>query len=166
MPAPKTRPLTKPEPFTLISDLRYEQHHAELERRIRKEEAELDAIRQFHSRPMPHAAPFLPRKSTKPLTQVEDFELHSTERAERRREWEESLRAKEAELAELQRQQQELRQLREAEELRQLRLQLVPKAQPVAHYAPVKVKPSNRPLTIPHSPALQTSHRSRKRTDQ
>lgn len=163
MPPLKVRPLTKPDPFDLLSDRRYEQHHAELERRIREEEAKLEEMRHFNARPVPHPVPFLPKKSTKPLTQVEDFELHSTERAERRQEWERKLRVREAELN---RQRDELQRVREAEELQQLRQRPAPKAAPpVVHHPPPTIRPSTRPLTVPHSPALQTSRRQRKPTD-
>lgn len=166
MPPLKIRPLTKPDPFELLSDRRYEQHHAELERRILEEEAKLEELRHFSARPVPHPVPFLPKKSTKPLTQVEDFELHSTERAGRRQEWERKLKIREAELN---RQRDELRRAREAEELRQQRQRPAPKVSaavlPLPHHPPPTIRPSNRPLTVPHSPALQTSRRQRKPTD-
>lgn len=54
----------------------------------------------------------------------------------------------------------EERQRKEAAELRLLRQQLVPKALPVMHYAPVTIKASERKLTVPISPALLTKKRA------
>lgn len=160
------RPLTKPQPFQLLSDLRYEQHHSELLHRLEQEEQELARSREFHAHPVPHPAPFYPKKSTKPLTQSEPPPLHLAERAEKRREFDEFLRRREADAEELARKQAEVRARQEAAELKKLRRELVPQAQPIRHYASVEVKPSERPLTVPRSPALQTSARSRKRTQE
>jgi hypothetical protein len=87
------------------------------------------------------------------------------ERADKRRDFDEMLHRKEEEMVDLERKQQELRKQREEEELRELRRQLVPKAQPIIRTAPPELKPSSRPLTVPHSPALTTARRSRKRND-
>lgn len=158
------RPLTKPEPFQLCSDLRYELHHAESLRKLEKEEFELAASREFHAQPAPHPAPFYPKKSTKPLTQVVPVPLHSAERAAKRREFDDFIRRRELEMEELARKQKAIRDKQEAEELKRLRRDLVPQAQPVRHYSSIDVKPSERPLTVPHSPALQTSMRTRKQS--
>ena len=127
-----------------------------------EEEEKLAREREFQSRPAPHVLPFLPKKSTKPLTQTADVKLHSGERALKRREFDEHLKQKEREMAELQRKQAEEQRRREEEEIRELRKQLVPKARPIMHYAPVQVKPAEKKLTVPVSPALQTNLRSRK----
>jgi targeting protein for Xklp2 len=65
-------------------------------------------------------------------------------------------------MADIENQQSHLRMEREKEELRELRKSLVPKAQPIHHYTPVQLKPSEKLLTVPRSPELQTSMRSRK----
>ncbi|KAJ2323544.1 Protein tpx2, partial [Coemansia sp. RSA 2673] len=51
---------------------------------------------------------------------------------------------------------------REEEEIKRLRKLLVHKAQPVRHYKPVVIKPSDRPLTVPKTP--QWSVRTRQRS--
>lgn len=146
-----------------MSDIRSHHYQTELEKKLREEEICLVKKREFQPRPVPHVAPFMPKKSTKPLTQIESVHLHSSDRAEKRREFDEKLHQKELEMAERERQQQELRKQREEAEISELRKQLVPKAKPIVHYPPVKVQPSNRPLTVPHSPPLYTFLRSRKR---
>lgn len=97
------RPLTKPEPFSLSSEFRSKNYKEKWQKKILEEETRQMEERQFHSRPVPHAVPFLPKKSTKPLTQIEQIKLYSSERAEKRREYEERIRKREAEVGELQR---------------------------------------------------------------
>lgn len=156
----QVRPLTKPEPFNLQSELRHRQYQEQFHQRLAKEEAELTRQREFHSRPAPHAGPFQPKKSTKPLTSVEPIRLHSSERALKRRQFDEQVRTREQEMADRERRLAEGRQQREAAEIKALRQQLVPKAHPVMHYAPVVVKASDRKLTVPISPALLTKGRA------
>lgn len=152
--------MTRPEPFVLQSELRHQQYQAQFQRQLAKEEAELARQREFHSRPAPHSGPFQPKKSTKPLTAVEPIRLHSSERALKRRQFDEQLRAKELAMAERERHLIEERQKREAAEIKVLRQQLVPKARPIMHYAPVAAKPLDRKLTVPVSPALLTKKRA------
>lgn len=92
---------------------------------------------------------------------MEDVILHSSMRAEKRLAFNQHLRQKEEQLARIEKDQLKLREERELEDLRTLRKNLVPQAHPIRHYASVEVKPSSRPLTIPRSPALQTSIRGR-----
>jgi hypothetical protein len=146
--------------------MRYQQHQAELEDKLRQEDEKLAHDRVFHARPAPHPAPFFPKKSIKPLTQPSEVTLYSSERAEQRRQFDEKLHHKELEMADLKKQQDLVRKAREAEEMREFRKNLVPQAQPVHHYAPVHLKSSERPLTIPKSPALQTSMRLRKQQNE
>lgn len=95
----------------LQSELRSQLHREQLNRKLAEEQEQLQKARDFHARPAPHPQPFLPAKSTKPLTQVEPLPLHSSERAEKRREFDEKLKKKEEELAELQAEQERLRKV-------------------------------------------------------
>lgn len=140
--------------------MRHQQYQEHFHQRLAKEEADLARQREFHSRPIPHTDPFQPKKSIKPLTSIEPVKLHSSERALKRRQFDEQIRAKGREMAERERRLAEERQRREAAELKVLRQQLVPKARPVMHYAPVTVKASERKLTVPISPALLTKRRA------
>ena len=155
------RPLTKPEPFNLESERRHKQYQEELKHKLQEEEERFAKERQFHSRPAPHVAPFMPKKSTRPLTQTEQVHLHSSERAIKRQEFEEHLKCKEREAIERERKLEEERHQREKEEIRRLRKELIPKARPVPHYPPAIIKPTGRKLTVPISPSLQTSIRSK-----
>ncbi|KAE8741388.1 hypothetical protein FOCC_FOCC013087, partial [Frankliniella occidentalis] len=104
-----------------------------------------------------YKAPFQPHlpphKPTRPLPVM----LSTERRAKEREEFEEHLRKKEEQRSAALHQLQERRRLEEEREIQQLRKDLVHKAHPMPAYHKFKVKPSNAPLTSPHSPAF--SHR-------
>ena len=50
----------------------------------------------------------------------------------------------------------------EAEEVRRLRHEAVHRAQPVKQYRPIVIKPSDKPITEPHSPKFSAMHGSRR----
>ncbi len=105
--------------------------------------------------------PFMPHKSTQPLTDVSNAVLHTEARHKQRAMYE--AEKKERESAE-EMQKREMEALRAAEEERQLaehRQALVHKAQPIHHFAPVCIRPSDRPLTAPKSPVFRTDTRLR-----
>jgi targeting protein for Xklp2 len=114
--------------------------------------------RQFKALPLPTEAPFKPRPSTRPLTELNEFNLQSDSRAAQRAAFEERMRAKEAAEAEARRQAQLAREREEEREVRRLRKRLVHKARPIplSVYQPMQALPSSKALTDPASPCLLT----------
>lgn len=81
--------------------------------------------------------------------------LRTELRAQQRQEYDQSVKEKERQ-ANLQRQAYEQEKARKQEEEHQrIRTKSTFKAQPIKHYKPVEVKPSELPLTEPHSPPLK-----------
>lgn len=104
------KPLTYPEPFMLQSDLRGQSHRRKLEEQLERDRREKENKTKFKAQPFREVEPFIPSKSSKPITEPEHVMLHSELRAEERRAFEEELKEKEK-LAEEMRQ----RQLRDQE---------------------------------------------------
>lgn len=82
--------------------------------------------------------------------------LHSEARSNQRAkfELEKRKRANYLEVENLQR--RALREAKEAKEIAHYRKNLVHKAQPIGHYAPIIIKPSDRAITQPISPHFET----------
>ena len=156
---PEKRPvtITKPEPFSLTIEGRVEARLAKWQQGVEKEQEERRKAAQFkatESRILT-CAPFVPKPSDKPLSEISNFSLHTDRRAEERAMYDMERTMKEAEL-ELVRKEHEERKKREEEvELARLRRDIVHKAQPIKYYKTVEVKPSSKPLTMPESPLLQ-----------
>ena len=74
-------------------------------------------------------APFQPRPSEKPLSEVGNFMLHSERRAQEREAFDIKLKQKEAEMEGAKRELESRR--RREEEVNKMRKQAVPKAQPI-----------------------------------
>ncbi|KAL2919499.1 hypothetical protein HK105_201146 [Polyrhizophydium stewartii] len=151
VPAPQ---LTEPKPFALMTDLRGAIHQSALEQRLAREQEAERQRRAFHANPLPDAEPFVPKKSDKPLTEIQPIVLHTDVRAHERSDYEETKRQRELEEERLKTEAELLRQQREAEELKNLRKQITHKAQPVRHFAPVHPQPSSKKLTEPQSPMI------------
>jgi targeting protein for Xklp2 len=78
--------ITEPVPFNLQTDFRGELYQQQFQEKVK----ELTAVKPFHANPMPNLEPFIPKRSEKPLTEVEAFSLNTDARAEERRKFEES----------------------------------------------------------------------------
>ena len=76
-------------------------------------------------------APFQPKPSEKPLSEVGNFMLHSERRALERGAFEVKLKQKEAEIEGAKRELQMRKKREEEEEVARLRREAVPKAQPI-----------------------------------
>jgi targeting protein for Xklp2 len=81
--------------------------------------------------------------------------LHSEVRSNQRAKYESEKKQRVFTLEVENLQRRALREAEEAKEIAKLRRSLVHKAQPIAHYAPVIVKPSDRPVTQPMSPHFE-----------
>lgn len=165
LPAKMTKELTKQEPFQLETDVRGSRYTQELAHKLAEEEEEQRKAAEFHAQPnrIKDKKPFLPARSTKPLTEVSDFELNSDRRAVQREEFELRKKVREVEL-EGQRRQREQRQKEEEEAaIAKLRAEMVHRPNPVRRYAPVVVKPSDKPLTDAESPRFSERLRGKVR---
>ena len=122
-------------------------------------------------------APFEPRPSDKPLSEVGNFMLHSERRAMEREAFEIKQKQKEAEMEGAKRELEARRQREEEEEVVRRRREAVHKAQPIRSvviklsvgsniiisifraYKPVEIQRSDKPLTLPASPNFSTKHK-------
>lgn len=162
LPEKCSKPPTVPEPFDLKVDQR-SQHAEEWARKVEEEMREQRAMAQFKARPPVsiYKPPFIPKPSVKQTTDVQEFQLSTEQRKQRWAELERIRMEKEAEYAEIQREMEKRRKEAEEEEIRRLRNAAVHQANPVRHYKPVEIKPSDKPLTITESPRFSERLRSR-----
>lgn len=109
-----------------------------------------------HSSNVLYQAPFVPKKSLKPNTIFEEFDLNSERRGQERAAYEMNKKEKEMENLELQHLRDLEREEEEKKNIAMLRKQLVHKSNPIRSYKQVEILPSNRPLTHPESPAWNT----------
>lgn len=149
--------ITKPEPFRMLIEDRVESRVAKWQDNLAKELEEQRKATQFKATEAKvlTSAPFTAKPSDKPLCEIANVVLHSDRRAEERAAYELERSAKEAQLQGAKLQQEERKKREEEEQVVKLRKAIVHKAQPVKHYRPVEVRPSNKPLTLPASPNLQ-----------
>ncbi|KAL6064074.1 MAP7 domain-containing protein 1-like [Balamuthia mandrillaris] len=164
VPAPSEHPPTAPLGFPLQTEERGAEKRAQWLRKVQEEEEAARRMREFHARQFDTSVPtpaFEVSKSTKPLTEVDDFNLYTDERSLQRMAFEAKLREKERAAEEARKARELEQQLREEQEIKELRKKLVHKPLPVP-----KVKPMMRPLgsnfvpTEPLSPAFHTKKRA------
>ncbi|XP_076372486.1 targeting protein for Xklp2 homolog [Tachypleus tridentatus] len=159
LPSFPKKAVTKPEPFQLSTDYRGNNLVTKLQRE-QEEQSQREAT-VFKARPAAvlYKEPFVPVKVHKSLTEFEDLNLHTEQRATERERFKMWKQEREEELAaELQRR-KEQEEKEENARVAQLRSEAVHKAQPVKHFKPVIVKPSDKTLTIPESPVFATKLR-------
>lgn len=82
--------------------------------------------------------------------------LHTEMRAQKRMEFEQVMREKERLAAQQRLALEQERQRQEQETVQRLRSTSTFRSQPIKHYKPVEIKPSEKPLTSPKSPHLAT----------
>lgn len=107
--------------------------------------------------------PFIPQIPLRPLLTVDNFSLHSEIRSKQREKYDEKREAEERERMAENLQRRALRAAEESKELAEYRKKLVHKAQPIHQYAPIIIKPGERPITLPKSPHFRTDDRLRAR---
>jgi len=145
---------TKPEPFKLQITDRVEARLTQWQENVEKELEEQKRAAEFKaSEPkVLEKAPFIPKPSDKPLSEISNIVLHSDRRAEEREAFDLKVKQKEVDMEGAKREQEERRKREDEEEVARLRKAAVHKAQPIRNYKPVEVKPSEKPLTLPTSP--------------
>nr|E2RYF8.1 RecName: Full=Targeting protein for Xklp2 homolog; Short=TPX2 homolog; AltName: Full=Microtubule-associated protein TPX2 homolog [Patiria pectinifera]BAJ24842.1 microtubule-associated protein homolog-like [Patiria pectinifera] len=153
VPDKKVKPPTQMAPFSVAEKgaKQAEEWSKKMEEEIRDCKRMANA---FKAKPanILYEEPFVPEKSTKPMTDISNFSLNTERRAEDRKGYEQA--KYERQLA-----QDTAQAQREAEKEEELRQQIskqradsIHKAKPVRHYKAVEVLPSTKPLTQPKTP--------------
>ncbi|GAB2242512.1 hypothetical protein Droror1_Dr00019287 [Drosera rotundifolia] len=156
-PKPEPKPCTRPEPFQLESLVRHEEEmQREMEERRKKEREEAE-MRIFKAQPIIREDPIpLPEKERKPLTQVQQFNLHLEHRAVDRAEFDKQIKEKELMYKRYRDESEAAKMVEEEKALKQLRRTLVPHAKPVPDFAnPFIPEKSYKERTKPKSPKLR-----------
>ncbi|GMJ05524.1 targeting protein for XKLP2 [Hibiscus trionum] len=160
-PKPEPKQCTKPEPFQLESLVRHEEEmKREMEERKKKEKEEAQ-MRVFKAQPVLKEDPILvPEKVRKPLTQVEEFDLHVNHRAVDRAEFDQKIKEKEMIYKRYREETEAARMIEEEKALKQLRRTMVPHARPVPKFDhPFFPQRSSKETTKPMSPRLRVLQR-------
>ncbi|GMH12104.1 hypothetical protein Nepgr_013945 [Nepenthes gracilis] len=164
-PKPEPKHCTKPEPFQLESLVRHEEEvQRELEERERREREEAE-MRIFKAQPILKEDPIpLPEKERKPLTQVQEFNLHLVHRAMDRAEFDKKVKEKETMYKRYRDEEETAKLVEEEKALKQLRRTLVPHARPVPSFAnPFIPQKSCEETTKAKSPNLRVLKRRTQR---
>ncbi|KAJ2598381.1 hypothetical protein GGF39_002670 [Coemansia sp. RSA 1721] len=167
-PTPKKRKRQPPQPlhaspFQLETDVRGDAYQKQLRERLAELEERQRQRREFKAQPIPPSIdhPFVPGPSTLPLTEIQEILLKTELRSEERRAYDDDRTERERIREEVLARKRLEEERREEEEIKQLRKLLVHKAQPVRHYKPVEIHPSDRPLTVAKTPKWHVRTRQR-----
>ncbi|XP_052178024.1 protein TPX2 isoform X2 [Diospyros lotus] len=164
-PKPEPKNCTKPEPFQLESLVRHEEEmQREMEERQRMEMEEAQ-MRIFKAQPILKEDPIpVPEKTRKPLTEVQEFNLHVEHRAEDRAEFDKKIKEKEMMYKRYRDEAESAKMMEEEKALKQLRRTLVPHARPVPSFDhPFLPAKSSKDVTKPKSPKLKVNRRKERR---
>eukprot|EP00250_Pteridium_aquilinum_P005854 c15881_g1_i1 orf=183-2441(+) len=165
-PKPDPKECTIPRPFYLESVARHQEEMlrvAEENRRIEKEEAER---RKFHAQPVSCIGPvFVPERSRKPLTEVQEFAFQVDTRAVERADFDKKVAEKQNSYKRFREEFEAAKKADEERLIKSLRRTMVPQALPL----PVFEKPfiprrCSKELTRPRSPKLSVTHRRERRS--
>ncbi|KAJ2611980.1 Protein tpx2 [Coemansia sp. RSA 1365] len=150
-------------PFNLRTDSRGENYQRKLKARLEELEQRQRERMQFKAQPIPLSIdqPFVPHPSALPLTEIEEILLRTELRSEERRAYDEDRTERERIREEVLARKRLEEERREMEEIKRLRKILVHKAQPVRHYKPLEINPSDRALTVPKTPKWHVRTRQR-----
>eukprot|EP00051_Salpingoeca_urceolata_P013873 m.175596 g.175596 ORF g.175596 m.175596 type:complete len:806 (+) comp17922_c0_seq2:126-2543(+) len=156
LPAVERKAATRPQPFRLPSHKIGEELKARFEDMVYAEAQQMQADRDFVAAPatVTVSKPFVPRRSAKPLTEIDEFSLNSDARSKDRAQFDTHVKQLTAQQEAERKQEEADRMAAEERELVALRKRLVHKAQPVPHLKPMLVKPSDKFLTDPISPMV------------
>lgn len=163
LPPKAAKPITQPEPFKLESELRGQQYRSKFQEELKAKQLQAKSEAEFVARDCKvlEQEPFVPHKSSKPLTEVSNFVLHTEIQSEQRKKFDEEQRQREMMMKQEEMEKKALKEAEDAIALKELRNSLVHKAQPIHHYAPVEIHSSDKPITMPIAPELHTATRLR-----
>ncbi|CAK9255531.1 unnamed protein product [Sphagnum jensenii] len=162
---PEPKECTKAEPFQLESLVRHqEEQQRQAEERAKAEQIEA-ALKEFHACPnLSNAPAFIPVKSRKPLTEVQEFNFHVDHRAVERAEFDLQVMEKHNQYKRFREEVEAFRKEEEKQFIKSMRREMVPIAQPMPEYPqpPMPLRSSKQP-TIPASPQFthKLSHKER-----
>jgi len=105
--------------------------------------------------------PFLPIGSDREPVRPIDSHLRTELRSEERRQYEQRLKEKEAEMEASRQQEFERQEQARMLELTRQRDATITRAQPIRHFKPIEIAPSNQPLTVPQTPKFSEKHAKR-----
>lgn len=161
-PKPEPKQCTKPEPFQLESLVRHEEEmQREQEERLRMEREEAQ-MRKFKAQPVLKEDPIpVPEKVRKPLTQVQEFDLHLNHRAVDRAQFDQKIKEKEMVYKRYREESEAARMIEEEKALKQMRRTMVPHARPVPNFNNPFCPQKTSKTTKPKSPNLRVLQRRR-----
>ncbi|KAG6541554.1 hypothetical protein Mapa_017076 [Marchantia paleacea] len=157
-PKPEPRGVTRPEPFQLESLIRHEdEQHRLAEERRRAEELEA-ALKAFRAQPNLSTAPvFVPSRSRKPLTEMQEFQFHLEARAVERADFDKRVVEKHNQYKRFREEYEAARRAEEERSIKAMRREMVPLARPMPVFGrPFVPQRSAKELTRPISPVFQT----------
>ncbi|CAF1923604.1 hypothetical protein Bca4012_069652 [Brassica carinata] len=163
---PEPKQCTKPEPFQLESLVRHEDEvRREREERMRMEREEAQK-RLFKAQPVIKEDPIpVPEKVRKPLTEIQEFNLHVETRAVERADFDQKIKEKENQYKRYREESEAAKMVEEERFLKQMRKTMVPHARPVPKFnKPFLPQKSNKEITKPKSPNLRVIKRTERRT--
>jgi len=150
---------THPKEFTLLTDSRGEIYQKEFYERLRKER-EREKENQFYAQPLPSFEPeVLKKPECPPPTEPISFSFLTDTRMKERHLYDEQRRLRDKEAEEQKEQKLREEEARQTEEIRRLRVELIHHAQPIRHYSPIVIQPSNKRPTRPVSPMIGEKRR-------
>ncbi|GAV80582.1 TPX2 domain-containing protein/TPX2_importin domain-containing protein [Cephalotus follicularis] len=164
-PKPEPKQCTKPEPFQLESLVRHEEEmQREMEERQRQEREEAQ-MRIFKAQPVLTEDPIpLPEKVRKPLTDVQEFNLHVDHRAVDRAEFDQKIKEKEMLYKRYREESESAKMMEEEKALKQMRRTMVPYARPLPTFDhPFCPQKSAKGTTKAKSPNLRVLRRKESR---
>ncbi|KAF2549105.1 hypothetical protein F2Q70_00019298, partial [Brassica cretica] len=165
-PKPEPKQCTKPEPFQLESLVRHEDEvRREREERMRMEREEAQK-RLFKAQPVIKEDPIhVPEKVRKPLTEIQEFNLHVETRAVERADFDQKIKEKENQYKRYREESEAAKMVEEERFLKQMRKTMVPHARPVPKFnKPFLPQKSNKEITKPKSPNLRVIKRTERIT--
>ncbi|XP_027191283.1 protein TPX2 [Cicer arietinum] len=163
-PKPEPKHCTKPEPFQLESLVRHEEEmQREQEERLRMEREEAK-MRKFKAQPIIKEDPIpVPEKVRKPLTQVQEFDLHLNIRAVDRAQFDGRIKEKEMMYKRYREESEAARMIEEEKAVKQMRRTMVPHARPVPNFDNPFCPQKSSKTTKPKSPNLRVFQRKERR---
>ena len=155
------RPLTQPRPFSLRASRLGRSYHSSGSSEGADEATpdgyKSDTMFVFKAKPAPKRAPFLPKKSTKPLTQIADLSLQTETRSLQRQAFDIVIEKKAKQRADLQQRLGEQEEQARQAAIKKERQATIHKPAEMADFSRVfKPLPSSKPLTTPKPPVFAT----------
>ncbi|KAK3731789.1 hypothetical protein RRG08_035453 [Elysia crispata] len=167
LPQKQLKPATKPEPFELYVDKRGKEYQEQFQAKQLEEERRMQRkAATFKAGPnsVIQKKAFQPQASTKPLTEIDEFQLNTDIRAASREHYDQHLKQREATLEAIKRQRLEQQEEEERAAVMRIRKEAVHVAAGIKKYKAPVIKPSDLPLTQAQSPKFSDRFRIRRRS--